>query len=330
MNPSHAHAFWVTGPEQGEIRTEALPALGYDEVCVSTLYTGISRGSEALVFRGEVPISEHQRMRCPFQAGDFPAPVKYGYINVGVVEAGPVALMGRTVFCLYPHQSRYVVPRSAVHPLPDTTPSERAVLAANLETALNGVWDAAPLPGDRIAVVGAGAVGCLMAWLLARIPGCRVELIDINTRRGPLATRLGATFRGPDTASPDADVVIHAGGTASGLALALELAGFEAKVTEMSWFGSRSVPLALGEGFHAKRLTLRASQVGHVATAQRARWTRDRRMALVLELLGDPVLDALITGESPFAELPQVMERLAQTPGDTICHRIHYPPMNER
>ena len=325
MNTPPAHAFWITGPEQGEIRAETLTVPGPGEVCVRTLYTGVSRGSEALVFRGEVPTSEYARMRCPFQAGDFPAPVKYGYINVGIIEAGPATLLGRHIFCLYPHQSRYVVPQSSVYPLPDATPPARAVLAANLETALNGVWDAAPLPGDQIAVVGAGAVGCLTAWLLARIPGCRVELIDIDARRAEAATKLGARFRAPDAAASDADLVIHASGAPAGLALALRLAGFEARVVEMSWFGSRSVPLALGEGFHAKRLILRSSQVGQVATAQRARWTRRRRMALALELLSDPVLDTLITGESPFAELPRLMQRLTRTPGETICHRIRYP-----
>jgi threonine dehydrogenase-like Zn-dependent dehydrogenase len=319
-----AHAFWIAEPGRGEVRAEPLPPLADGEVEVRTRFSGISRGTEALVFRGQVPESEYQRMRAPFQAGDFPAPVKYGYISVGDVEQGPPALLGRNVYCLYPHQTRYRVPASAVHPLPDDVPPERAILAANLETAVNGLWDAAPRIGDRITVVGAGTLGCLCAWLAARIPGCAVELIDTNPKRATVAAGLGARFRLPADATPDADLVIHASGQPAGLATALELAGFEATVLELSWFGARDVALPLGRAFHQRRLTLRSSQVGSVATSQRARWDHRRRMALALGLLSDPVLDALITGEDAFADLPAVMARLAADPGDTLMHRIRY------
>jgi threonine dehydrogenase-like Zn-dependent dehydrogenase len=323
MNDTAA-AFWITAANQGEIRTEPLPPLADGEVEVRTRFSGISRGTEALVFRGQVPDSEYQRMRAPFQAGDFPAPVKYGYISVGDVEQGPAALLGRTVYCLYPHQTRYRVPAAAVHPLPDDVPPERAVLAANLETTVNGLWDAAPRIGDRIAVVGAGTLGCLCAWLATRIPGCGVELIDTSPKRAAVAAALGTRFRLPAEATPEADLVIHASGQPAGLATALELAGFEATVLELSWYGTRDVPLPLGRAFHQRRLTLRSSQVGSVAAAQRARWDHRRRMALALGLLTDPALDVLITGEDAFADLPSVMARLAADPGDTLMHRIRY------
>lgn len=289
-----------------------------------TLYSAVSRGSESLVFRGQVPPSEYQRMRAPFQAGDFPAPVKYGYINVGLVEAGPAALLGREVFCLYPHQTRYLVPAEAVHPLPAGIPAARAVLAANLETAVNGLWDASPRLGDRIAVVGAGTLGCLLAWLAGRIPGCFVQLVDLNPERAPVARALGVDFAAPDDASADADLVIHCSGNPDGLQLALELAAFEARVLEMSWFGDRQVPLSLGGAFHARRLHLCSSQVGVVADPQRARWSTRRRMALALRLLAEPLLDILITGEDSFRDLPALMARLAEQPGNTLCHRIIY------
>ena len=317
-------ALWITAPRRAELQTETLPAPGPDEVSVRTLYSAISRGTESLVFRGEVPTSEYGRMRAPFQAGDFPAPVKYGYINVGAVECGPDALIGRPVFCLYPHQSHYVVPVEAVTPLPATVPPARAVLAANLETAINGLWDLAPRLGDRIAVVGAGAVGCLAAWLAGRIPGCRVQLVDTNPDRAPIARELGVDFADPAEAGANADAVIHCSGSPGGLATALRIAGFEATVLEMSWYGTRAVDLPLGQAFHARRLTLRSSQVGAVATAQRPRWTARRRLALALDLLASPVLDCLITAESPFDELPAVLTRLADEAGDTICHRIAY------
>jgi threonine dehydrogenase-like Zn-dependent dehydrogenase len=321
---THADAFWVTGTGQGSVRREALPEPGPQEVMVRTLYSGVSRGTETLVFRGEVPESEYARLRAPFQGGDFPGPVKYGYISVGLVEAGPDALLGRTVFCLFPHQTRYVVPVDAVYPLPDGVPAERAVLAANLETAVNGLWDATPRIGDRVTVVGAGTLGCLVAWLAARIPGCTVELVDVNAERAGVAATLGAGFATPATATPDADLVAHTSGNPEGLMRALELAAFEAHVVEMSWYGNRMVPLPLGEGFHARRLSLRSSQVGAVATAQRARWTSRRRLELALRLLVAPALDSLISGEDRFEALPEVMARLARNSGSTLCHRIRY------
>lgn len=325
MDTRAAAAFWVAAPGRGEIRHETLAAPAGDEVLVRTLYSGISRGTESLVFAGRVPETEWRRMRAPFQAGDFPAPVKYGYASVGVVEDGPPGLAGSTVFCLHPHQTRYVVPRSAVHPLPPGLPPARAVLAANVETAVNGAWDAGLQPGDRVRVIGAGVVGCVLAWLAARIPGCEVELVDVQPARAAVARELGVPFALPDAARGEADVVVHASGAPEGLALALRLAAFEATVVELSWYGDRSVSLPLGEAFHARRLSLRSSQVGHVATAQRARWDHARRMALALRLLaGAPELDALLTGEDAFESLPEVMPRLAAAPGATLCHRIRY------
>lgn len=312
-------------PGQAEIRNQALPALADGEVRVRTLHTGVSRGTEGLVFRGEVPASEAQRMRAPFQQGDFPGPVKYGYVNVGVVEAGPAELLGRTVFCLYPHQTVFQVPADAVLPLPAGVPPARAVLAANLETAINALWDASPRLGERIAVVGGGTLGLLVAWLAARLPGCEVQVVDTEAGRADVAQALGASFALPADARPDADLVVHTSGQGAGLATALRLAAFEATVLELSWYGSRAVSVPLGEAFHSQRLTLKSSQVGHVATAQRGRWSHRRRLELALSLLTDPALDCLITHGAPFHELPTVLERLATGGGDTLCHRIDYP-----
>jgi NADPH:quinone reductase-like Zn-dependent oxidoreductase len=324
MTAAGARAFWITEPGRGEVRAETLRSPGLDEVVVRALYSGVSRGTEALVFQGRVPISEHHRMRAPFQEGQFPAPVKYGYASVGEVERGPQELEGRRVFVLYPHQTRYCVPAAAVHVLPESLPPGRAVLAANLETAVNGIWDAGVQPGDRVAVIGAGTVGCLLAWLAGRIPGCRVQLVDINPSRAAAARALGVSFVEPAVVSSDIDVVIHASGSSSGLALALKIAGFESTVVEMSWYGTNEVAIPLGEAFHAKRLTLKSSQVGHIAASQRSRWDTRRRMRFALELLADPALDALITSESDLESLPDVMAQLASSPGDTICHRVKY------
>lgn len=323
--PLVARAFWTVAPGCGEIRETLLPAPGPDEVRVRTRVSGISRGTESLVFQGRVPPSQWSAMRCPFQEGDFPGPLKYGYASVGRVEAGPPGLLGRRVFCLHPHQDLYVVPADAVMPLPDAVSDARGVLAANMETALNGLWDAAPRLGDRIAVIGAGVVGCLVASLAARIPGCQVELIDSDPRKAGLATALGCHFALPSGAAHDVDLVIHASGHPDGLATALRIAGFEATVLEMSWYGDTPVSAPLGEDFHARRLTLRSSQVGAVATAQRARWNHRRRLGLVLELLADPLFDLLVEAESDFTTLPATLARLSTTPDGSLCHRVTYP-----
>ena len=324
MTSEQARAFWVTAPGHGAIHDEPLPLPAATDAIVRTRYSGISRGTESLVFSGRVPEAERQRMRAPFQSGDFPAPVKYGYCNVGEVEAGPAELVGRLVFSLFPHQTRFVVPATALHVLPDDVPAGRAVLAANTETAINGVWDADIQPGDRVAVIGAGTVGCLVAWIAGQIPGTEVCLVDINPARAAVAAALGVGFATPEQAPNECDVVVHASGSPRGLALALTLAAFEAAIVEMSWFGTQSVPLSLGESFHAKRLTIRASQVGHVSPAHRARWSYGCRMALALTLLRASALDVLISGESAFEELPDVMQALATGERDALCHRIRY------
>jgi 2-desacetyl-2-hydroxyethyl bacteriochlorophyllide A dehydrogenase len=321
-----AKAFWVTRPGAGELRDEPLRAPGHDDVMVETLYSAISRGTETLVFTGMVPESQRAAMRCPFQAGDFPAPVKYGYAAVGRVVAGPPELSGLAVFCLHPHQDRFVVPATAVTPLPDGLPPARAVLAANMETALNGVWDAAIRPGDRVCVIGLGVVGLLAAFLAAGIPGTEVLAVDVNPAKRAVAEALGLAFAVAPPDGSEFDVVLHASGNPDGLVTALGVAGFEATVVELSWYGTRPATLPLGEAFHSRRITLRSSQVGTVATAQRGRWNHARRMVKALELLRDhPVLDALVGDESRFADLPATMAALAEGGRSTHCHRIRYP-----
>ncbi len=329
MTDGAARSFWIAAPGRGELRCAALPKLAAGHVRVRTLVSAISRGTESLVFHGRVPESQYHSMRCPFQDGDFPAPVKYGYAAVGIVEAGPDSLIGRRVFCLHPHQDRFDVPADAVLSIPDAVPDTRAALAANMETAVNALWDAAPLIGDRIAVVGAGVVGCLAAALAARLPGTRVELVDVNPARAPFAAAFDCRFATPGEAAIDADLVIHASGSAAGLATSLRLAGFEATVLELSWYGDASVAAPLGEAFHNRRLTLRASQVGEVAPSRRARRSRRQRLALALELLADPVYDRLLTGENGFDELPAVLARLAVAPGDALCQIVRYPSQPE-
>lgn len=320
-----ARAFWTVGPGRGELWAETLPVPGEGAALVRTLASGVSRGTEALVFAGRVPPSQHAAMRCPLQAGDFPFPVKYGYSAVGVVEAGPSALVGKRVFCLHPHQDRFVAPASMLHPVPDAVPTRRAVLAANMETALNITWDAAALPGERVLVIGAGVVGLLAAHLLARVPGVMLTVIDSDPAKARVAAALGLGFAAPADAPAEAELIVHASGSPEGLALALGRAAFEARIVEASWFGDRLVPLALGEAFHSRRLRLISSQVGAVATPMRGRRSHAERLALALALLDDARLDVLLDGPTPFADLPATMARLAAHHG-ALCPVIAYDP----
>ncbi|MFE2187449.1 zinc-binding alcohol dehydrogenase [Streptomyces sp. NPDC059455] len=319
-----ARAFWLRSPGHGEIREVDLDEPGPEDVVVRTLYSGVSRGTETLVFRGGVPENQYTAMRAPFQDGEFPGPVKYGYLNVGLVEEGPASLRGRTVFGLYPHQTHYVVPAGAVTPVPEGVPAPRAVLAGTVETAVNAAWDAAPLLGDRIAVVGAGMVGASVAAVLSRFPAVRVQLVDAEPARAEVARALGVDFALPGEAAGGLDLVVHASATEQGLARSLELLAPEGTVLELSWYGDRRISLPLGEAFHSRRLTVRSSQVGTVSPARGSRRSYGDRLALALELLADPAFDALVTGECGFEELPEVLPRLASGEIPGLCHRVRY------
>ncbi len=325
MSDGVTEALWYVGAGRAEIRTEPLAEPGPGEIRVRALYSAVSRGTERLVLAGRVPPSEFERMRAPFMAGSFPFPVKYGYATVGRVESGPPGLQGRLVFALHPHQSAFNIPAEAVVPIPDRVPPSRAVLAANMETALNAVWDARPAAADRVAVVGAGVVGSLVAWLCGQLPGTEVTLVDIVPSRGELARALGVSFALPDAAPGECDLVVHASATAAGLAVALGLAGEEATVLEMSWYGADEVSVPLGGAFHSRRLKLLSSQVGRIAPSHRPRWTFGRRLAAALDLLADKRLDALLAPAIDFHELPARLPDILAPRGGVLCQVVTYP-----
>jgi hypothetical protein len=325
VHAGQGEALWYVGPGRVEIRAESVEMPAAGEVRLSALYSGVSRGTERLVLDGRVPASEHSRMRAPNMAGSFPFPVKYGYAMVARIETGPADLVGRIGFVLHPHQTAFNLPADAVVLLPPEVPASRGVLAANMETALNAVWDAAPGPADRIAVVGAGVVGSLCAWLCAKLPGAEVTLVDIDPGRAETAAGLGASFSLPFDAAGDCDLVIHASATAAGLATALRLAGDEATVIELSWYGAAAVAAPLGEAFHSRRLRLVSSQVGQVAPSHRPRWTHRRRLAAALGLLNESALDALIAPSIDFHDLPARLPKLLAAPASVLCPLIRYP-----
>jgi hypothetical protein len=320
-----AQALWYSGPGEAEIRQETLAPPQAGEVRVRALYGAISRGTEGLVLAGGVPESEYERMRAPFMGGDFPFPVKYGYATVGRIEQGAEALLGRTVFTLHPHQNLFNIPASAAVVLPKDVPPQRAVLAANMETALNAVWDAAPGPADRIAIIGAGVVGSLVAYLCGQLPGAEVTLVDLNPARAELANAFGVSFATPESAKGDCDLVVHASGNPAGLGTALALAGEEATVVELSWYGDAAVAAPLGAAFHSRRLRLVSSQVGRIAPSHRPRWTHRRRLAAALGLLGDVRLDALLAPSIAFPDLARRLPGILDKGSGILCQPITYP-----
>lgn len=319
-----AHALIYAAAQKSRIDSVTCPAPGAGEVLIETLWSGISRGTERLVFQGRVPESERARMTAPFQEGAFPFPVKYGYAAVGRVSEGDENLLTREVFCLFPHQDRFVVPANATIPLPVGTPARRAILAANMETALNGVWDAGVGPGDRVAIVGGGVLGGLLAGICGQIPGVETVLIDVAPQRKSLADRMNVTFASSGAGVSDADVAFHTSASEAGLATALDCLGAEGTLIEMSWFGDARPRVALGEAFHSKRLRLISSQVGQVAPSRRPRWSHGRRLAKALDLLRDERYDALITQEVAFEELPEALPNLLADGADGLATAVRY------
>jgi len=323
MRPGN-RALWYIGKARAELRPVHVPEPGPGEALVLTLWSGISRGTERLVYDGRVPLSEFERMKAPFQEGEFPYPVKYGYCAVGIVEQGPKDWLGVPVFALHPHQTRFVVPVDRLVAIPDGLPLRRAALAANMETALNALWDSGTGPGDRIVIVGAGLIGLLVAFLAARLPGADVVVVDVEPARAPLVTALGAEFRTPGAVAGDADVVFHASAHEEGLITALGAAGSEATIVELSWYGDKFVSVPLGGAFHSKRLKLISSQVGQVAPSRRPRWTYARRLRKALDLLQDDVIDRLITTEVTFDALPQALFDIFNPDAPALATVVRY------
>jgi len=323
-----ALSLWYVAPEAAELRPEpvAPPVLGQCQV--QTLHSAVSRGTESLVFKGLVPSSEYDRMRCPLMGGEFPFPVKYGYCNVGLVIAGPETLLNQRVFSLSPHQTLFNVNAESLTTLPSELPSRRAVLAANMETALNAVWTAKAGPADRIAIVGGGVIGLLIAYLCSKLPGAEVTVVDPYTGREGICQSLGLSLLNPtqalETLTDTCDVVFHTSGHPEGLSTALSLAGNEASVIELSWYGTRRVAAALGEAFHSRQLRLISCQVGHIEASHRPRWTYGRRLTAALRLLCDARLDALLESAVPFQNLAQHLPTLFSADNHSLCQVIDY------
>jgi threonine dehydrogenase-like Zn-dependent dehydrogenase len=319
-----AQSLWYVGKAGAEIRQESLPIMKAGDALIKTLWSGVSRGTERLIFHGLVSPSEFERMRGPGMGGDFPHPVKYGYCAVGLVEEGPETLLGKHVFVLHPHQDRIVAAAAGLAVVPHNVPAKRAVLAANMETALNALWDSGAGPGDRIAIIGGGVVGCLIAWLAGQLPGADVTLVDVISERATIARTLGVHYAPPSAAPQDCDIVFHASANPKGLTTALDCAGFEGTVVEVSWYGDQAVSVPLGGAFHSGRLKLISSQVGQVASSRRPRWNYARRMQKALQLLGDERLDILLGEEIAFRDAPVKMAEVFSGESSSLAPVLRY------
>jgi threonine dehydrogenase-like Zn-dependent dehydrogenase len=311
FNFATGKALWYTGPMQAELREEDVRPPLADESRLIMLASSLSRGTERLIASGLVPPSEHERMRCPHQGGDFPYPVKYGYCAVARVQEGPAEYVGKRVFVLHPHQDVFNAKTAMLNPIPDEIPTPRATLAANMETALNAVWDSKMSAADRVTVVGGGLVGLLVTFIAARFPATEVTLVDIDPARAELASLFGARFALPADAPKDQDVVFHTSASQPGLSTAIHSAAKNGTVVELSWYGEKPLMVPLGGHFHASRVKLISSQVGTVSPDHAARgWVYSSRLQAALRLLRDERLDALLSETLPFPALPDAIPRL--------------------
>ena len=320
---------WFPRAREVEIRDETVGRPGPGEVRIHAIASGLSHGTEMLVFRGEVPTD--LALDLPTLAGSYAFPIKFGYASVGrVVEtgAGVTELApGDHVFVHHPHQQEYVVRAAAAVRLPKRLPPELGVFLANCETALNVVLDAHPYLGDEVAVFGQGVVGLLVTQLMERA-GAAVTAVEPIAVRRELALRGGAE----DAVTPEAaaariatrtngrgaDVVIEASGNGGALQLAIDAAAFQASVVVCSWYGSKPVSLDLGSRFHRQRLRLVSSQVSRLDPALAPRWDRQRRLDTALALLEELVLGPLISHRIPFAKAAEAYELVDQRPEETV------------
>ncbi|MGI9350414.1 MAG: zinc-dependent alcohol dehydrogenase [Rhizobiaceae bacterium] len=334
INVTGSRARRLTYPACGKgiIEYAQLIDIKDENVTLKTLYSGISKGTESLVFNGNVPESEWTRMQCPFMTGSFAFPITYGYACVcEVMECGKAVEnleLGDRVFILHPHQDLMCVPASACHKLPDIIPTKRGVLSANMETGLNSVWDAEISGKPACAVIGAGVVGLMTAHALRETTGVSPIVLDVNPAKEKIISKLGFNFANPsrhtDLNLPEFEFLFHTSASSEGLQTAIDLAGFEARIVELSWYGEKPVSLLLGGAFHSKRLRIIASQVGSIAPAMRAELDQSERIKQAMALLDDPRLDSLLETEIEFSEVPDHLHDLLGPQSDILCQVIRY------
>lgn len=315
-------ALWHTSPEKSEIKQAASFEIS-GEICeIQSLYSLVSTGTERLVATGKIPTGLYNSMQVPYMEGDFSLPVKYGYSLVGEVVKGP--LLGKTVHLLHPHQDYCKVAAADVFPIPDEVPAVRATLASNLETAVNAVWDSGVSVGDRVAVVGFGIIGSLVARLLAQLPAVSLTILEKDPDRIKMAKSMGFEVSPNENLSTPLDIAFHCSSTAAGLQTCIDTVGLEGKVIELSWYGDKSVELNLGGTFHPQRKVIISSQVSQIPASHQHRWDFRRRKEAVFELLKNPDFDLHTPKTTPFTNLPEVFSEIRKGSSKQLVWIVDY------
>lgn len=321
-----------TAPGEVEVITEPVPDPAPDEVVVRTKYSAVSPGTERLVYEGQVPdgLAADTSIEA-LKDTDFTYPISYGYACVGVVEEVGSDVSdeweGRTVFSFQPHVSRFVTSTSALVRVPAAVHPTDAVLIPSMETAVNLVMDGRPLIGEHVLVFGQGIVGLLTTELLSHHPLDTLETVEPEPSRRALSESMGAeavrsvselevdqesSSIGPDASR--ADLVYELTGRPSVLNDAVQRTAFSGRIVVGSWYGTKSAPVELGGHFHRSRMQIVSSQVSTIAPSLRGRWTKDRRMSVVLDLLPEITPSDLISGYFPIEEAPAAYEQLSADP----------------
>ena len=322
-----------------EVVEEVCPLPNEGEVLVQTRYSGISAGTEAMIYRGLFPDNLMLDESLPALSGEFKYPFRYGYCCVGqIVECGKnisPEWQGKRVFAFHPHASHFTIPLKDLIPLPDTLRDEDAVFIPNMETAVNFLQDGRPLLGESVIVFGLGMVGLLTSALLGQFPLGFLGCLDLFPQRRQIALSLGADialnpaeFPQPGTlretlclaglTQAGADLVYELSGNPQALNQAIEVCGFNSRVVIGSWYGKKSVSLDLGSAFHRNRISLYSSQVSTIAPPLSGRWDKNRRFEVVFEQLEKVKPGNWISHVFPLIEAEQVFQLLIDSPDEVL------------
>ena len=287
-------SYWIDKKNKGYFKFGEISSINSNEIVVKTLFSGISYGTEKLVYSGKVPKSQRNLMKCPYQEGDFGNDIKYGYINVGKVVDGDKSYLGNNIFSLYPHQDFYKIPSNEALIIPNKIPLSRCLLIPNLETAINAVWDTLPSAGDRILVIGAGIVGLLTAYLINKIPGVNLFIVDKDPSKRKITKKLGINFLDAIPKKFDARFIYECTGDHRILNSLKNNITVNSTICVLSWYGDKKSDIALGENFFSKRAKLIMSQVSKISPARYDLNNQDRRKIALDILDASNDLDHLI------------------------------------
>ena len=324
-----ARVLYFQAPRRIEIRDQDVSEPGEGEVRIETDLSGISAGTELLLYRGQLPGGTILDEALPSLSGKVDYPLAYGYAVIGRVVAqgtGVGDLLGRRVFAFETHRSAFLARPEELQLVPEDVPSESAVLLPTVETAVGLVHDARPLMGERVLVVGQGIVGLATTALLSRFPLARLVTVDRWEPRRRLSVELGAasSVSPEDLDERDFDLTFEVSGSPEALDVAVTATGIEGRVIVGSWYGGKRAPLDLGTHFHRGRLSLRSSQVSRISPRLSARWTKERRFQVALEAAARLPARKLVSHRFPIERAAEAYRLLDESPDDCLQVLLTY------